>query len=175
MAITCITKDKAASADMGVSMNINSANKSDIVEFVINSGIFSDMITKFKNGLAQEAADAVASYLDDNGFDFVSDEAYNLALEHFTDFSNAKYSLSNDAYGWVAEMTMTEVADLSEFNEIAGVSITEIFNLNKMTVEDFLSLVEDWDEIVVDKLDDTEETEILHRVSMSRIANLMIG
>lgn len=169
MSIIYTKKDKAASADMSVSMNINSANKSDIVDFVINSGIFSDMIIKFKNGLAQEAADAVASYLDDNGFDFVSNEAYDLALEHFADFSNAKYSLSNDAYGWVAEMKMTEVADLSEYDEIAGVSITEIFNLNKMTVEDFLSLVEDWDEIMI------EESEILHHASMTRLAHLMIG
>lgn len=168
MDTTYITKDKAASADMGVIINLNSANKSDIVEFVINNGIFSDMIIKFKKGLAESAADAVASYLDDNGFDFVSNAAYDLALEHFTDFSNAKYSLSNDAYEWVAEMKMTEVADLSDFNEIAGLSFTEIFNLNKMTVADFLSLVDNWDEIMI------EESEILHRASMTRLAHLMI-
>lgn len=163
-----------------VSININSANKSDIVDFVINNDMFDDAIIQFRNSLARFAADVVASYLDDNGFDFISNKAYDLALEHFEDFANAKYSLSNDAYGWIANEQITDIADLSdyddmsEFNEIAGVSFTEFFNLNKMTVEDFLSLVDDWDDIMIEETYGTEESEILHRASMTRLAHLMI-
>lgn len=154
----------------------------EVIEFVINNGIFSDMIIDFKNELAEYAADVAASYLDRNGYDFASNKVYEIALEHFSDFSNAKDSLSNDTYGrWVAETMMTEFTDwseyddMSEFNEIAGVSFTEFFNLNEMTINDFLGLVEDWDEIVVEKLDDNEESKMLHRASMIRLANLMVG
>lgn len=159
----------------------NKSNK-EVIEFVINNGIFSDMIIKFRNDLAEYAADALASYLDHRGFDFVADVAYNLALKHFADFENIKFSLIDDIYSWFAdELVMTEIADLSEydnlseFNEIAGVSFTQFFNLNKMTVTNFLYLVKNWDEIVVEKLDDNEESEMLHRASMLRLANLMIG
>lgn len=167
-------------------MSKKKSNK-EVIEFVINNGIFSDMIIKFRNDFAEYAADVAASYIERNGYDFASNKVYEIALNHFSDFSKAKDSLSNDTYGrWVAETMMTEFSDwseyddmsdddLSEFNEITGVSLTEFFNLNEMTINDFLSLVEDWNEIVVEKSDDTEESEMLHRASMTRLANLMLG
>lgn len=179
---TQATEATITNLNPAVTHESNGKSNKEIIEFVINNGIFSDMIIKFRNDLAEYAADALASYLDHRGFDFVADVAYNPALKHFSDFENIKFSLIDDIYSWFAdELTMTEVADLSEydnlseFNEIAGVSFTQFFNLNKMTITNFLYLVNNWDEIVVEKLDDNEESEMLHRASMTRLANLMIG
>lgn len=179
---TKATEATITNLNPAVTHESNGKSNKEVIEFVINNGIFSDMIIKIKNELAEFTADAAATYLDHYGYEFVSNEVYKIALKYFADFENIKYSIDNDTYGLFAdEMVMTEVVDLSEyddlseFNEIAGVSFTQFFNLNKMTVTNFLGLVEDWNEIVVEKLDDNDESKMLHRASMTRLANLMIG